>query len=100
MCKSTVGVPLWAVVAAGSSAASLLVIKVTVNGDEQSEKYIGLISLMRTWVKQMIDLWNDYIPQTLPVPVAEASAAPSFCPQNLSTKTFPPQVADPPIIST
>ena len=30
--------PLWAVVAAGSSAASLLVIKVTVNGDEQSEK--------------------------------------------------------------
>ena len=56
ICKNTVGVPLWAVVAAGSSAASLLVIKVTVNGDEQSEKYIGLISLMRTWEKQMIGL--------------------------------------------
>ena len=56
---------------------------------------------MRTWEKQQIGLGNDYIiPQTLPVPVAEASAAPSFCPQNLSTKTFPPQVADPPIIST
>ena len=40
ICKNTVGVPLWAVVAAGSSAASLLVIKVTVKGDEQSEKYI------------------------------------------------------------